>query len=1050
MTRMGQTLTLIYTPAGQVTTIRDALNRDTTLTDSNTDGLIDRVTDPVGRFATFTYDPQRQLTGITDMGGYATTLTYDSRHNPATLTNPRGTWGFAIEPPDGQPNAVAYPAPGGVMVQNSRITVTNPLGGREEYYYQFTTNRSWYVSPRDYVAYLNAQTNNAAGSVPKTRYGLVFVGNDQRGEFTRVTTPEGVTVNYGYDSAGNRTSVQAGSNPAAAYAYNAMGRVTSVTDPLQKHPATLTYDPANQMDVTAITNGLGTIVLTYNSQHDVTSIRDRLNRLTEFGYDATGQMIWQKDWLTSTQAIPTDYVYDATTRHLTTITRAGQTVAQYTYDAIGRVRTATDATGLTLTSSYNNLNAITKVQYPDGKTEEAVYSGCCPRLVDRTKDRAGRITSYIYDDLKRLTDVQRPDGGVIHYAYDTNGNLRFLTDPENHVTEFTYDRDNRRRTRIYADGNYEEWVYNALGQVDYAYNARRTQKDYSYDANGNLTGVHYSDSTPDVTYTYDMYDRLDARQDGLGLWDYGYDANSDLTSVDGPWPNDMLAYTLDALGRITQVSPQGGTAINYVYDDFNRLTQVQTGAGNFVYGYTGANPLVQTLTRPTGSVTTYSYDGVNRLLALINKNSTGGVLSQHMYTYNAQDLRDSDTVTGSALMLIPTATDASTTYATNALHQLTGTTGPTRTYHYDADGNLTGGYTKDGYPFVATYDAENRMTALTYTGTGNVVFTTAYVYSGDGLLGIERRYENTVLILEMRFLRDGGLVVQDRLGDNRVVNAYTWGLSFGGGIGGLLNLTQAGSNYAYLYDGSGNVEAVLNSAQAVVAAYRYDPFGVRLNQTGSLLQPYGFSTKRYDAALGMIHYEARKYWPAIGTWDSRDPLGEAGGLNLYVFVGNNPVNWVDPWGEEYAELYAGFGSVYGGILAGGISVVLDVGSGSLNVLVSPLELAAGAAVGGLIGYRVGSIVDDVMAWWPVWFPSSSASECDISGPLLIEHTPETHPEEFEPVKGTKAKRNKKTGEIWDPDLLHKDHYEVYKNLKKFEKGNRTRSVWKDGRDKETF
>lgn len=46
----------------------------------------------------------------------------------------------------------------------------------------------------------------------------------------------------------------------------------------------------------------------------------------------------------------------------------------------------------------------------------------------------------------------------------------------------------------------------------------------------------------------------------------------------------------------------------------------------------------------------------------------------------------------------------------------------------------------------------------------------------------------------------------------------------------------------------------------------------------------------------MVQYEFRNYFPEIARWDSRDPLGEQGGLNLYAFVGNNPVNWVDPWG----------------------------------------------------------------------------------------------------------------------------------------------------------
>jgi RHS repeat-associated protein len=118
----------------------------------------------------------------------------------------------------------------------------------------------------------------------------------------------------------------------------------------------------------------------------------------------------------------------------------------------------------------------------------------------------------------------------------------------------------------------------------------------------------------------------------------------------------------------------------------------------------------------------------------------------------------------------------------------------------------------------------------------------------------------------------------------------------GGGIGGLLNLNTAGQNYAYLYDGKGNVEAVLDAAQNVVAAFRYDPFGVLLNQTGSLKQAYGFSTKRTDPRTGIVFYQYRPYGPGSGRWFTRDPLGEAGGMNLYAFVGNNAVNWVDPWG----------------------------------------------------------------------------------------------------------------------------------------------------------
>jgi RHS repeat-associated protein len=235
-------------------------------------------------------------------------------------------------------------------------------------------------------------------------------------------------------------------------------------------------------------------------------------------------------------------------------------------------------------------------------------------------------------------------------------------------------------------------------------------------------------------------------------------------------------------------------------------------------------------------------------------------------------------------------------YDYNAINQLLSITNPNLTFVYDDDGNMIQGYTPDGYVFTADYDAEDRMTSLEYTDSSSVVHRTEYRYSGDGFLAEIRKHENSALVETVRIVRDGFLAIQDRDENNTVLREYTWGLNLGGGIGGLLNLKQGGQDYAYLYDGKGNVAAVLDASQSVVAAYRYAPFGELLAKTGSLTQPFGFSTKRYDKQTGLIHYQYRPYAPEIGRWLTRDPLGETGGMNLYAFVGNNPVNWVDPWG----------------------------------------------------------------------------------------------------------------------------------------------------------
>ncbi len=68
----------------------------------------------------------------------------------------------------------------------------------------------------------------------------------------------------------------------------------------------------------------------------------------------------------------------------------------------------------------------------------------------------------------------------------------------------------------------------------------------------------------------------------------------------------------------------------------------------------------------------------------------------------------------------------------------------------------------------------------------------------------------------------------------------------------------------------------------------------------------------------------------------------------------------------------------------------------------------------------------------------------------MEETPETQPAAFEPVRGRRGRRHVRTGEIWEKDRLHEDHWEVYKDLKRYEQGLRDRAVWSDGRLKEKF
>jgi RHS repeat-associated protein len=139
-----------------------------------------------------------------------------------------------------------------------------------------------------------------------------------------------------------------------------------------------------------------------------------------------------------------------------------------------------------------------------------------------------------------------------------------------------------------------------------------------------------------------------------------------------------------------------------------------------------------------------------------------------------------------------------------------------------------------------------------------------------------------------------------------------WGLDLDGsrgglgGIGGLLWIvSQANGTHYAAPDGSGNVVALFGTGGTETARYEYGPFGELLRMSGGAIaaeNPWRYSCKRQDPTTEWVHYEYRVYDPASGRWLSRDPIGEAGGENLYGFVGNDPVNRVDPDGRDSTTL----------------------------------------------------------------------------------------------------------------------------------------------------
>ncbi len=882
--RNGNVVRFTYDSANTLTQVTDPAGRTLSVT-YDASGRVTQVADSAGRVVSFVYaaDTTSHLLTIVDAAGGHWDFTYDSAGRMLTKTTPRG-------------QVVRYGYTAGRLT-----SVTDPATVTRQLSYDPAQATTRILEPDGAT---RLQKWNGRINAPVT-----------------ATDPSGRTTTYGYLASGYLRSVTDAAGQVWGYTYDPQGRLLTATDPLTR-VTRYTYDGASDRVATQTAPDGAVTGYTYDAAGNLTAVTDPTGRTTTFAYDARGNLTA----ITDPAAQTTTFTYDAQNR-LTSSTDPTGVSLTYTSDAVGRLASVTDAAGATTTYTYDALNRLIRLVDPLTHATTFAYDAMGNRTSQT--DALLRVTQFAYDARGLLTSTTDPAGGVTTYGYTSRQWLTSLTDAESRTTTWTYDAAGRVLTETDPLGRVTTHQYDARGLRQFTTTPKAETLESQYDAVGRLTARVLPGGVTE-SYTYDVNGRL-ATATGGGVTDtFAYDAAGRVTSVTDS-RGYVVSYGYDAAGRRVTLTYPGGQILTYGYDVAGRPTSLLDGARTITLGYDPVGRRAS-LTHPNGTRTTYGYDLASRLTSLGHATSSGTPLQSFTYGYDAADSRTSLTTLTQSLG-----------YGYDQANRLTGVTAapgspiPSEAFTYDRVGNrLTGPAPADGYTYTAghqlltgpgasythdlngnratkveaagtttyTWDAVNRLVqAAVPTATGTT--TVSYAYDALG-----RRVRKTVAetsggvttttttehVYDQEDVIWQVATVQVGVG---VPTTTTTRYVHGPGIDEPWLVEQGGQVASYHADGLGSVTGLSDGSQTLVEGTTYTSFG-RLARSGGVAgNPYAYTGREWEPELGLHYYRARYYDPEAGRFLSRDPIGlRAGDANLYAYVRNDPINRIDPDGQN--------------------------------------------------------------------------------------------------------------------------------------------------------
>ena len=554
-------------------------------------------------------------------------------------------------------------------------------------------------------------------------------------------------------------------------------------------------------------------------------------------------------------------------------------------------------------STSNGEKNITKYFYNNAGIQTKMYTG-----LNSTNDSDYMTTNYEYDawgHLVRTTDSTGYNSGAT--TYDLNGNVLTSTDANGNVTTNTYDALNRVLTAntVCSDTSKnvsKSYVYDNMGRVR-SKTANGVQTSYQYDIFGRV----YQELSPKSFKGY-FYEGVSqyAKEQLVGInhqtmyssTQYEYDAEMRIAQVKESG-NLTATYTYDANGNKVSETLANGVVSTYSYNGCNKVTKLVTKSGNsdissYEYSYylDGSDACKVRNENGTIETTSYDYDGLKRL----TRESISNGKTADTYSYEYDDYGNRSKMVANGSEEYETVYDYTVNGKYTALLQK-----EIKTVEETSNATISDGLAISPTDLITSTaaDAKTEETAYSYDANGNQITKTAEgktetnTYDGlnqligftDGETTASYKYNadglrtsKTVDGKTINHIWDGSKQIIVDMDDSDWYSAEVYVR----GTNLLAKFSKQSGNVKtdyqyYTQNAHGDVVNLMDSTGAITKSYKYDAFGVEQNIDDADTNAFRYCGEYFDAETGTIYLRARYYNPTIGRFISRDSY--AGEIN---------------------------------------------------------------------------------------------------------------------------------------------------------------------------